>query len=57
MVLPEKYRTVVHLYYYEEYSIQEIAGILKKREATIKSQLHRGRKLLKQMLKEEWYDE
>lgn len=57
MVLPEKYRTVVHLYYYEEYSIQEIAGILKKRETTIKSQLHRGRKLLKQMLKEEWYDE
>ena len=27
--LPEKYRIVIHLFYYEEYSVQEIAKVLK----------------------------
>lgn len=54
MNLPTKYRTVIHLHYYEDYGIKEIAQILHSREGTIKSQLSRGRTLLKNMLKEEW---
>lgn len=52
--LPMKYREVIHLYYYEEYSTSQIAYILRKNEATIRSLLHRGRKLLKDVLKEEY---
>lgn len=48
--LPEKYRAVIHLYYYEQYSIKEIARILGIRENTAASQLARGRDRLKKML-------
>lgn len=57
MRLPKKYRITVHLFYYEEYSVREIAEILKCREGTVKSQLNRARKLLKSMLLEEWNDD
>lgn len=57
MRLPDKYRLTIHLYYYEEYSIREIAELLRCREGTVKSQLSRGRTLLKTMLKEEWDDD
>ena len=57
MKLDEKYRTVIHLFYYEEYSVKEIAEILGSRESTVKSQLSRGRTLLKMMLSEDWNDE
>ena len=57
MRLPDKYRIVVHLFYYEDYTIAEIAQILKRREGTVKSQLNRGRKLLKTILMEEWEDD
>ena len=57
MNLPDKYRAVIHLYYYEEYSIGEIAGILHSREGTVKSRLSRGRSLLKTMMMEEWNDD
>lgn len=53
MGLPEKYRTVIHLYYYEEYSTREIAGITGKKEATVRSLLKRGRELLKKQWKGE----
>jgi RNA polymerase sigma factor (sigma-70 family) len=48
--LPPKYRTVIHLYYYEDYSINEIAEILHKKPATIGTWLARGRNLLKSEL-------
>lgn len=57
MRLPKKYRIAIHLFYYEDYSVREIAEILNCREGTVKSQLNRGRKLLKSMLLEEWNDE
>ena len=57
MRLPEKYRIVLHLFYYEDYSVEEIAGILHSRTGTVKSQLHRGRMLLKNQLMEEWNDD
>jgi len=45
--LPVKYRTTVHLHYYCGYSVEEIAKILKLKPSTVKSQLHRARKILK----------
>lgn len=47
MDLPRKYKDTLYLFYYEGYSIKEIADILEKKEATIKTNLHRGRNLLK----------
>ena len=52
MRLPEKYRIVMHLYYYEEYTIDEISATLHSHPGTVKSRLSRGRKLLKSMLTE-----
>lgn len=57
MKLPEKYRIVIHLFYYEDYSVREIAGILRITEANVKVRLSRGRKLLKEALQEVWTDE
>lgn len=54
MKLPLKYREIIHLYYYENYSTVEIASILHKKESTIRSLLSRGRNLLKKVLKEEY---
>lgn len=54
--LPVKYRNVIHLYYIEGYSISEIGSLLKRNEATVASQLHRARKLLKQKLGEDFDD-
>lgn len=45
--LPMKYRNVIYLFYYEEYSVSMIAEILHKKEATILTWLHRARKQLK----------
>lgn len=55
--LPEKYRSTVHLYYYESYSVRDIAQILQKKETTIQTRLMRARKMLKQQLKGAWHDE
>lgn len=57
MELPRKYRVVVHLFYYEGYSTKEISQILHIREATVRTQLVRARKQLKQRLKEDWQSE
>jgi len=53
MNLPTKYRTVIHLFYYEEFTVKEIANILNSNESTVKSQLSRGRDLLRESLKGE----
>ena len=50
--LPGKYRTVIHLHYFEGLSVLEIAQMLQVAEGTVKSQLSRGRALLREMLKE-----
>lgn len=57
LALPARYRIPIHLYYYEEYSVAEIARITGKREGTVKSLLFRARKLLKAELGEEEDDE
>lgn len=51
--LPPKYRVTIHLYYYEGYSVKEIAGILGKSTTAVTTQLARGREKLKQMLQKE----
>ena len=51
--LEEKYRVPIHLFYYEGYSIREIAGILDRPENTVKTHLKRGRELLKDQLEKE----
>lgn len=51
--LPEAYRIVIHLHYYEDYPVGEIARILRLPQATVKTRLFRGRELLKKALKEE----
>ncbi len=48
--LPVKYRSVIHLFYYENYSMQEISKLLRKSPGTIGTWLSRGRKLLKNKL-------
>lgn len=57
MKLPEKYRIVTHLFYYEDYAVREIAHILKLSESNVKVRLSRARKLLKEALKEDWDDD
>ncbi|MBQ4582743.1 MAG: sigma-70 family RNA polymerase sigma factor [Oscillospiraceae bacterium] len=53
LALEEKYRLPIHLYYYEGYSIAEIAALLHRSAATVGSQLARGREKLRKMLEEE----
>ncbi len=55
--LPEKYKTVIYLYYYEEYSIKEISKILKSNESTIGTRLSRGKKILENKLEGVWNNE
>ena len=57
MNLPETYRLVIHLYYYEDYSVAEIGRILGLTESNVKVRLSRGRQLLKKALQEVWDDE
>lgn len=57
MELPDKYKTVIYLYYYEGYDSAEIAGILKKHKSTIRNYLHEARNLLKERLGEYIYEE
>jgi RNA polymerase sigma factor (sigma-70 family) len=53
MKLPDKYKTAIHLYYYEEYSVKEISAIEGCTESAVKSQLSRARQMLKTILEEE----
>lgn len=48
--LPAKYRAVIHLHYFEGLSVAEIATDLDLPEGTVKSQLSRGRALLRDIL-------
>ncbi|WP_340689442.1 sigma-70 family RNA polymerase sigma factor [Halobacillus kuroshimensis] len=50
MDLPDKYREVIYLHYYEDLSTREMADVLKKNENTLKTRLKRARVLLKQRL-------
>lgn len=53
MDLPPKYRIPILLYYYEDYSTDEIAAIMKIPKGTVCTNLKRGRDMLKKSLKED----
>ena len=57
MALPEKYRTALYLFYYEELSVQEIAEALGVKISAVTTRLHRARGQLKNRLTEVWQDE
>ncbi len=57
MELPEKYRTVVYLHYFEGYKISEICDLTGQNQNTVSSLLMRARKRLRLMLEEEFDDE
>lgn len=50
MGLPNKYKTIVFLYYYEGYSSVGIANMLKKPQSTVRNYLHNARCILKERL-------
>ncbi|MGI5964012.1 MAG: RNA polymerase sigma factor [Lawsonibacter sp.] len=52
--LPNDLRETIHLFYYEGYSTKEIAEILQKKEATVRTHLYRGREKLREILKGEY---
>ncbi len=51
--LPGKYRSVIHLFYYEGYRTEEIARILGRSPPPSGAQLTRARERLRELLKEE----
>ncbi len=52
--LPEKYKNVVYLFYFEEYSAVEIADILGKKVNTVYTWLSRAKEILREQLGGEW---
>jgi RNA polymerase sigma-70 factor (ECF subfamily) len=48
--LPEEYRVVCTMYFLEDFSYQEIADMLGIPVGTVRSRLHRGRKMLQKRL-------
>ncbi len=57
MALPEKYRTVLDLFYYEELSVREIGALLRLNTSAVTTRLGRARALLKKQLGEGWQDD
>ena len=55
--LPDNYRTVIYLFYYEGYKTKEIALMLKTKEGTIKTWLSRARQALKEKMEGGFEDE
>lgn len=51
--LPPKYRLVIHLYYFEERTVMEIAQLTDQKETTVKSQMRRAREMLKELVGDE----
>ncbi len=51
--LPEIYREVIILHYFEEMKVTEIAQVLQQSEGTVKSRLSRGRESLENMMRKE----
>ena len=53
MALPEAYRTVLYLFYYEDYSVREIARILRLKDSAVTTRLSRAREKLRASLTKE----
>lgn len=57
MSLSQKERVVVHLFYYEDMQIDEIAQTIKCKPSAVKTRLHRARTHLKAILGDDWINE
>ena len=57
MSLPEHYRIIVYLFYYEEYSIGQISNVLGVKETTIQTRLSRAREKLRVALADSFPEE
>ena len=55
--LPDQYRTVLHLFYFEDMAIAQIADMLDINPGTIKVQLSRGRSMMRAQLKGAYFDD
>ena len=51
--LPHIYRTVVHLFYYEDMTVAEISAVLRRKEGTVRVQLNRARGMLRDIMEGE----
>lgn len=54
--LPDKYKAVLLLFYVEEYSVEEIATVLKKSVSAVKMRLKRGREMLSERYREKEHE-
>lgn len=54
MNLPKTDRLIIHLYYYENYKVKEIANLLKKTESNIKVRMYRIRKKIGEQIMEDF---
>ncbi|MBR4082958.1 MAG: RNA polymerase sigma factor [Lachnospiraceae bacterium] len=54
MILPEKFRVVLTLYYVEEYTIETIAKVIGRTTSAVKMRLQKGRKLLEEIYRKEY---
>lgn len=52
-LLPDNYRAVIHLHYYEGYTLKEISQILKLSVSAVSMRLTRGREMLRELIKED----
>lgn len=57
MKIPQKYRAVIHLFYFEQMSVEQISNILDTKSSTVRTQLTRARVMLKDILKGEYFDD
>ena len=55
--LKEKYKTVLLLRFYQDYSVKQISAILECPEGTVKTNIRRGLQALRQQLKGAYIDE
>lgn len=53
--LPKKYRAVIHLFYYEDMSVNDIAKALDLKKGNVRMLLTRARRKLKEILEKEQY--
>lgn len=55
--LPDRYKMTVFLYYYEGYPVKDIARMLRRPASTVRNHLSEARKMLKDLLEEQGYEE
>ena len=48
--LPEKYKTIIILHYYDDMKIKDISNVLKISESAVKKRLERARNLIKEII-------